>query len=446
MIVSNKIPTGIMSVLASTCLLINMAQAAEQLYPVALPIKVAPALSAAGQAENSLYPVGVKTVTITHKNQFDVMSQSVTDRQLTLEVWYPANVTDKQLKDHSTKTSYANQTRLGQPFEMAANAYRDAEIRVEPKQSFPVIVLSHGYTGYRTIMFYLGEHLAANGYVVAAIDHTDSTNAEVDMVNTPFSGFFSTLLNRARDQQFTLDYLTAQTHFASSVIDKNHAGLLGYSMGGYGAINTVGGCYQFNEKTTAQFTGTDNPQVIQQAMALLNTCTAGKADVQTDPKWQAAVAIAPWGAQHQLFAPKSLQNIDVPMLYIAGDLDDVSGYEGIEDAYQQTGSPSYLLTYHNARHNIAPHPAPKVAFNNDLDLGHYFEPAWDSRQLNAINEHFVLAMMDCHVKKQAKQCEFLQLEGSSNQQNVEGKPTPAWKGFPARFATGMSWKSNSSQH
>ncbi|WOT05033.1 alpha/beta hydrolase family protein [Shewanella youngdeokensis] len=424
-------------------LVAHTAIAAEQLYPNILPTAAAPALSAAAQAGQAAYAVGVRTLTINHANQFDAISQTVKDRPLTLEVWYPAALTDKQ--PSLAKTSYHNQTRLGHPFEIAANAYRDAAIAQQSKQTFPLVVLSHGYTGYRTIMFYLAEHLAANGYIVAAIDHTDSTNAEVNMVTNPFSGFFSTLLNRSRDQQFTLDYLTSQPHFATNIINKDHAGLVGYSMGGFGAINTVGACYQFNDAITARFTGTDNPQIIQQAKALLNTCTAGHPTASADPKWQAAVAMAPWGGQDKLFSTQSLQKIKVPMLYMAGDLDDISGYASIKDTYRQTGAQRYLLTYHNARHNIAPHPAPQVAYNNELDLGHYFEPAWRNSQLNSINEHFVLAMMNCHVKKQPQQCQYLQLTDSANQQDANGKKSPPWFGFPDRYATGMSWQSDALQ-
>ena len=57
-------------------------------------------------------------------------------------------------------------------------------------------------------MFYLAEHLASHGYVVVGIDHKDSTNAEVFDDATRASGFISTLYNRARDQQFLLDYFS----------------------------------------------------------------------------------------------------------------------------------------------------------------------------------------------------------------------------------------------
>ena len=154
------------------------------------------------------------------------------------------------------------------------------------------------------------------------------------------------------------------------------------------------------------------------------------------------VAFAPWGGQHAIFDAKAMENIKVPSLYVAGDLDDISGYEGIKSLYEQTGSKDkYMLTYKNARHNIAPHPAPAIAqSSSELDIGHYYEPSWSMRTLNEINKHFVLAMMDCHVKGIASECKYLDLPQNGDQAVVDGKPLPQWRGFDNRFSTGMDWQ------
>jgi predicted dienelactone hydrolase len=406
----------------------------EQLYSP-LPNDVVPELAAKG-----IYNVGVKTLNITNPAQFDVQTQSTKDRNLTIEVWYPSLANENKVK-----TSYNNVTRTGIPFSLQADAIRDAKI-IQPKgeSKYPLVVISHGYTGYRTLMFYLAEHLASHGYIVAAIDHTDSTNAEVDIINNPFGGFFSTLLNRSRDQQFTLNYFTASPHFAQKFIDKNRAGLIGYSMGGYGAVNTIGGCYNFTDATASAFTGTKDNEQIAQVKALLNSCAGGQyKDISVDPKWQSIIAMAPWGAQHNLFSTTALAKVKSPILYISGDLDDVSDYSAIDNLYKHTGSEDkYLLTYHNARHNIAPHPAPLVARGNEKDFGHYYEPSWNSAALNNTNKHFTLAMMNCHLKKQETSCSYLDLANNSNQLPINGKTPKPWKGFDHRYSTGMSWSSS----
>jgi predicted dienelactone hydrolase len=398
-----------------------------------LPADVVPEL-----AEKGMYDVGVKTIEITNPAQFNPATQTSEDRQLTVEVWYPTNGNTK-----SKKTSYEDETRSGIKFSIQADAFRDAPVyKAENENKFPLVVISHGYTGYRTIMYYLAEHLASNGYVVAAIDHTDSTNAEVDMKNSPFSGFFSTLLNRSRDQQFTLNHFTSSQNFVSASIDKNKAGLIGYSMGGFGAVNTIGGCYNFTPATASTFTGLKDPEQVQKVMSLLNSCSGGQyQNVSVDKKWQAAVALAPWGGQHNLFKQEAMAKVTTPILYIGGSLDDVSGYDGIKSLYEKTGSKNkYLLTYQNARHNIAPHPAPAASKVSEIDIGHYHDSAWDSVVFNNTNKHFTLAMMDCHLKQQVDKCEYLDLSNNSNQIPVEGKTPEPWKGFDHRYSTGMNWQ------
>ncbi|MBB1402047.1 dienelactone hydrolase family protein [Pseudoalteromonas sp. SG45-1] len=402
----------------------------EQLYPP-ITSEVLPELAAKGS-----YNVGVQTLDLVNPAQFDPATQGQKDRPLKVEVWYPAANTAKALL-----TSYTDETRSGKEFTLQADAMRD--VVINNKEHYPVIVLSHGYTGYRTIMYYLGEHLASHGYIVVAIDHTDSTNADVDFENAPFSGFFSTLINRSRDQQFVINYFNEQNNFASKQVDNKSAGVIGYSMGGYGAVNTIGGCYAFNEQTTAMFTGMKDPAQIKKVQQLLNSCAGGQyQNPKIDPRIKAMVAFAPWGGQHAIFDAKAMENIKVPSLYVAGDLDDISGYEGIKSLYEQTGSKDkYMLTYKNARHNIAPHPAPAIAqSSSELDIGHYYEPSWSMRTLNETNKHFVLAMMDCHVKGIASECKYLDLPQNGDQAVVDGKPLPQWRGFDNRFSTGMDWQ------
>ncbi|MFT5277410.1 MAG: putative dienelactone hydrolase [Glaciecola sp.] len=402
----------------------------QQLYPKAHP-DMQPELAVAGD-----HKVGVQTLDITNEQYFDLLANEIKPRSLKIEVWYPAD-----FKDGTPLTSYENETRLAKKFSIQANAARDVTPMVS-ESKYPVVVISHGYTGYRQIMFYLGEHLASHGYIVAAIDHTDSTNEDVDMVNAPSNGFPSTLLNRSRDQQFTLDFITNEKHFLSDVVNDKDAGLIGYSMGGFGAVNTVGGCYNFSAQAAGMFTGVKDENMMAMVQKGLNSCAAGQYEnPKVDDKWKAAITFAAWGGQHNLFTDESLANIPVPKLFISGNLDDISGYAGIQSLYEKTQAPStYLLTMINARHNIAPHPAPKEAWGSETDFGHYYESSWSTAVLNEINKHFVLAMMDCHVKKQADKCDYLNLPVSSDQVQVDGKLPEPWKGFDSRFSTGLRWE------
>lgn len=66
---------------------------------------------------------------------------------------------------------------------------------------FPLLIISHGYPGNRFLLSHLAENLASKGYVVASIDHTDSTYSDR-------AAFGSTLLNRPLDQLFVLNALS----------------------------------------------------------------------------------------------------------------------------------------------------------------------------------------------------------------------------------------------
>ncbi|MFT6407618.1 MAG: putative dienelactone hydrolase [Arenicella sp.] len=288
------------------------------------------------------------------------------------------------------------------------------------------------------MMFYLAEHLASHGYIVASIDHTDATNKEIHFSKNAGAGFASTLYNRARDQQFALDHLSHKTSIFSAVIEPKSAAVTGHSMGGYGAINTVGGCYNFSPEFLA---GLGFPEQSRQPLATtFSSCTAGRDSV--DPRWKAMLSFAPWGGEQAVHDADSLANISIPTMLVAGDQDDVSGFEdGVAKLFMQLGSEhKYMLVYENARHNIAAHPAPKSAYDNDLDIGHYFEPSWNSETITRINKHMVLAFLDHHVKQDKTAGDYLlKRESAIQTKGEDAKLNDAWPGFPDRWAVGLSF-------
>jgi hypothetical protein len=60
--------------------------------------------------------------------------------------------------------------------ELTGRAVRDAPPHASDAP-YPLVIVSHGYPGNRFLLSHLSENLASKGYVVAAIDHTDSTYA-----------------------------------------------------------------------------------------------------------------------------------------------------------------------------------------------------------------------------------------------------------------------------
>ena len=174
----------------------------------------APALATLGA-----YPVGVRTLALVDAGRIDVLRTTDThlaryDRPLPVELWYPA------VAGTTGGTTYHTVLRDGhRRIALQGSAVRDAG---RATGAFPLAILSHGYPGNRMLMSHLGENLASKGYVVASIDHTDSTYADK-------AAFGSTLYNRPLDTAFVIDALAGDA-------DTTRVAIIGYSMGGYGAL------------------------------------------------------------------------------------------------------------------------------------------------------------------------------------------------------------------
>lgn len=379
-------------------------------------------------APRGTFHVGVRTLDVIHPDQVDVLGRlggdadARYDRPLTLEIWYPALIPDGQVE----QTTYENvipasETEPALPFTSVGRALRDAD----PDASgapYPLIVVSHGYPGSRVQMAYLNENLASKGYVVVAVDHTDS-------VNTNIGAFQSTLMNRPLDDRFTIDQIEqmsavndSNTSFLSGLVDASNTGLVGYSMGGYGALNVVGAGYN---QTLAAFVG-----------KIADPLLAGNADFAPDSRVKAVLALAPFGADltvagapgRGFWDDEGLAGIHVPVFFAVGSLDDVAGYEtGVRHIYEGSiNSDRYLLTFENARHNVAAPPPPSVATSYE-NWVRYGDSVWDNRRMNNIIQHFATAFFDIQLKGAADEQHFLDVSTAGE-----------WDGFLPRSSVGLS--------
>ena len=396
----------------------------------------APELAARGTL-----PVGVRTLTAEHADQLDILRYSDTNpnprysRKLTLEVWYPAQLQPGQ-KEHTVYTDVLGSgpndpARPNTPFTFNGRAARDAAPQAPaataPAGGYPLVIVSHGYPGSRLQMSYLTENLASKGYVVVAIDHPESTRADK-------AGFASTLLNRAQDDLFVLQTVAAWSqpgsgNFLSGLVDADNTALVGYSMGGYGALNTVGAGVS---PVAVAFVPGGKLAVNQQGNA--------QYEARRDPRIKAVVAFAPWGGAHKVWEPAGLAGVRTPTLFVSGDQDDVAGYQdGVLRLFEGAiHADRYLLTYQGGRHNSAPNPPSPAMLANFDDFMSYAEPVWDSRRINNINQHFVTAFLGIHLKQQPFQ-PYLDLPPLGADGTI--KPDPGlWKGFPKRAALGLAWR------
>nr|WP_093926023.1 dienelactone hydrolase [Sulfitobacter dubius] len=401
----------------------------------------APELAAYGD-----HAVGVRTLEMVNPGQIDILAIDPAadkpaempryDRPLTVEMYYPAaegaqgeTAFKAYLRDGTTEVTLQGQ------------AMRD----VDPAsgETFPLVLISHGYPGNRYLLSHLAENLASKGYVVASIDHTDSTYRTQ-------AAFGSTLVNRSLDQLFVLEQMAqkaAEGGDFAGLYDAENTGLIGYSMGGYGAIITAGG--GVTEASVGYTWGGPHGTLgIHQAGSETHNALP-------DPRIKTAVAFGPWGMNRGFWDAKGLSGVQIPMLFIAGSQDDTSLYEdGIRAIWQNTSNVDRaLLTYMNAGHNAgAPMPAPEESYYFSEDKGfniseHYTDAVWDTVRMNNIAQHFVTAWLDSHLKDEAEKGSYLDLVEESNagvwsvaEDGTEKDDHSYWKGFAEGSAKGLMYE------
>jgi len=394
----------------------------------------APELAAYGELA-----VGSRPLDLVNPGQIDVVAITAAadadpgaplptyDRPLRVETWYPANpaATGNRglrafMRDGRTEVrlfgraiSYASPIRDGGPY--------------------PLVIISHGYPGNRFLLAHLAENLASKGYVVASIDHTDSTYRTQ-------SAFGSTLRNRTLDQRFVLDEMerldTDSTSFLNGLVDTSRTAIVGYSMGGYGAVITAGGALA---ETAYDFPFSPPRPVLD-----IHLADSDAQASRPDPRILTAIAFAPWGRNTGFFDADSLAGVTLPILYVAGSEDDVSLYEGgVRAIFEETtASERALLTFDNANHNAAaPIPAPEESFAFDDRLGfapyeHYADAVWETARMNNIAQHFATAWLGKYLKGEADKDAFLELVEHSN----DGVDETRWAGFPPRTAKGLRFE------
>ncbi len=419
-------PVSAIATLATAMATAALANPIDQVRPDA------PALAPYG-----MFAIGVQTLTATIPDSIDVLGiedENVPryDRPLTLEVWYPAELGTVQ------GGSYTAKLRDGvTEVTLTGRAARDA-VPASGAQ-FPLIVISHGYPGNRYLMSHLGENLASKGYVAVSIDHTDSTYSDQ-------GAFGSTLLNRPLDQAFVVDHMANLDGPLGDIVDAENTGVIGYSMGGYGAL--IFGGAGVTQASTELSWGTPN--------GLLEQHLAGSDSHEAlmDPRIKAVIAIGPWGNNAGFWDTDGLAGLRVPLMLMAGSDDDVSVYGAMRGIFEgAVGTDRHLLTFEYANHNAAaPMPAPAESWEPSevLDFPpfeHYADAVWDTTRMNNIAQHFATAFMDLHVKGKTDMADYLALTPNAGDGVValddDGDPTEDhsyWTGFAPRTAKGLRFE------
>ena len=214
--------------------------------------------------------------------------------------------------------------------------------------------------------------------------------------------------------------------------DPGRSALIGYSMGGYGALAAAGA-------TLAPALQTAAGARVSTGLAMAHL--------------RALVAISPATSLGSLpaFAPDAFAAITAPTLLIAGSQDHVVGYDAVRRVFEtETRAARYLLTFREAGHNIALSTAPAEMRARLWDQDWFEDPVWSKPRLIGIEAHFITAFLDRFVKGDAGRAVYLDgLVPDSDEGRWPGAPPqygayspgpPAaslWTGFQAAHANGM---------
>lgn len=367
----------------------------------------------------------------------------VEPRSVKVRFWYPA-----QVAAHAPRARYTHDVAIpGKPiFPWATQGAAVTGATALPGKRFPLILFSHGYAGWSEHSSNLAEALAAKGYVVAAINHGD---LPFDSTPSFLVSFGNVLIDRTQDQREVLNLINKRAASEKSglatIIDTANIGLIGYSMGGYGALATAGAAYDGKSKTISQL-----PASAQKALLA--------ADPASVAQIKSLVAIAPWGGQpdNRVWSAQALAKITVPVLMIAGDQDDVVNFkQGVSWIFDNLkGTDRRMLVYREARHNVAGNP---VSTNDQTDfqtLEFFNEPVWRTERLNMINQHFIAAFFDLTLKGDKTKAAYLdvpiQAAGDGDWPSAPGEQLGGkmasgdqpryWRGFQRRWALGLEMR------
>jgi len=209
------------------------------------------------------FEVGTKTYELQDESREELYSNEVDIRRFIVQTHYPIDTSTGYQKakwiEDGRDVSRALAEDNGLPFfvldhivEIDSNSYLDAPLS-EASSTYPVVVISHGWRGFRNLHTDLAEELASHGFVVFSIDHTYGSVATVFEEETVYLNLdalpetntrqaFLEHANRlvntyASDVVSTLDFLEElnvgeRDSVFDGRLDLDRIGLMGHSTGG----------------------------------------------------------------------------------------------------------------------------------------------------------------------------------------------------------------------
>ena len=202
------------------------------------------------------FSIGTRSYDLTDKSRKAVYSSELSDnRKIKFQVWYPTDnvkgyertkwiddgrVLTRQLARNMRMPSFG----LDHTAIIESNSFKDAEIS-KKLTNYPIVIISHGWIGFRELHTDFAEELASNGYIAISIDHTYGSQAvkfndgdiaylqptaisNSNKLVTTYGEDVGSVLNQ-------LEKLNKDGEFKDK-LDLENIGLLGHSTGGGGDV------------------------------------------------------------------------------------------------------------------------------------------------------------------------------------------------------------------
>ncbi|GAA4906097.1 platelet-activating factor acetylhydrolase isoform II [Stackebrandtia albiflava] len=223
---------------------------------IALPVSAwaEPAEGPSVTPPSNSVPVGTTDLHLVDEDRIDPWSQHG-PRELMVTMFYPAAWPSGEPGGYFTSeesAAYVAMARLDIPadtfHEVTTQSHRDAPLRFWDGP-MPLVVLSPGFSMPRDTLTGLGQELASQGYLVAAIGHDheaaattfpDGRTSECLACSADPDGHDVTEV-RADDVSFVLDRLTGRhpAWYGGHLIDEDRIAMVGHSIGGASALTAM---------------------------------------------------------------------------------------------------------------------------------------------------------------------------------------------------------------
>ncbi|EDZ98459.1 putative lipoprotein signal peptide [Burkholderia sp. H160] len=239
---------------------------------------------------------------------------------LITRIWYPADRTQPETP-HDIGAP-------GHPIFLGHAAADDAPLSAA-QPAYPLLLLSHGTGGSADSLDWLAASLAAQGYIVAGVNHPGN-NALEPRTRDGFILWWE----RATDLSEVLDGMLADPRFGPRV-DTARIGAVGFSLGGYTVLELAGA--RTDQAAFERFCRSPEADAIctpPEAASLAHALTvaglsaeaqasrARSGDSYRDPRIKAAFAIAP--ALGEAFNRSSFKEVTIPVALLAGEADTIA--------------------------------------------------------------------------------------------------------------------------